>query len=62
MTTLEAFERLLDAMQEMTHILREQARIIAEYHALDAESARLLDSKRAHAISLVAQVSEDLYE
>lgn len=59
MTTLEAFERLLAAVQEMSDIMYEQARIIEERQALDEEDARLLAARRDHASGLISDVTED---
>ncbi len=59
MTTLEAFEQLLAAVQEMSEIMAEQARIIEEHRALEEEDARLLAARRAHACGLISDVTED---
>lgn len=58
MTTLEAFERLLAAVQEMCEIMIEQARIIEEHNFLDEEEARLLAARRDNARGLLAEVTE----
>lgn len=59
MTTLEAFERLLAAVQEMSEIMTEQGRIIAERQILDEEAERLLAARRDHARGLISDVTED---
>lgn len=59
MTTLEAFERLLAAVQEMSEIMCDQARIIEEQRVLDEEAARLLAARRDHACGLISDVTED---
>lgn len=59
MTTLEAFERLLAAVQEMSEIMTEQGRIIAERQILDEETERLLAARRDHACGLISEVTED---
>lgn len=62
MTCLEAFERLLAAVREMSEIMEDQARIIEERNAIDEELARQLAGRRKHALSLISDVTEDDYD
>ena len=59
MTTLEALEILLSALEEMAGIVYKQARIIEEHEAVDEESGRQLAARRANVNDLIAKVKEE---
>lgn len=59
MTTLEALEVLLSALEEMAGIMYEQARIIEEYRAVDEEAGRQLAARRANVNDLITKVEEE---
>lgn len=59
MTTLEALEILLSALEEMAGIVYKQARIIEEHKAVDEESGRQLAARRANVNDLIAKVKEE---
>ena len=59
MTTLEALEVLLGALVELSSIVYEQARIIEEYKAVDAEVGRQLAARRDNVNDLISEVKED---
>lgn len=59
MTTLEALEVLLSALEEMAGIMYEQARIIEEHKAVDEEAGRQLAARRANVNDLITKVEEE---
>lgn len=59
MTTLEALEVLLSALEEMAGIMYEQVRIIEEHKAVDEETERQLAARRTNVNDLISKVKED---